>query len=164
MSNSIEFRKFVKERIEAGELHLLKDMYPNISSYLDVANALRYMMSPMSQQVSTTNPTSYQPTYIYPDGTYKTSKPIDGEVFIIWDKNMDPESQWIYYASDAQWHNMTNKVPGKTGSEAFGKELDLVQEFERLVAQNKPVVCECGAHATGSNKHSSWCGMYSLQP
>ena len=21
--------------------------------------------------------------------------------------------------------------------------------------------CECGAHSTGSNKHSSWCGMYS---
>lgn len=94
----------------------------------------------------------FQQTWDYPGGIKSPTKPSDGEMHIIWDSLGYPK--FIHQWNDANglWMDVTHTAPCPPSNTV---ELDLVQEFDRLVEEGNK--CECGSSAVGSSIHSSWC-------
>jgi hypothetical protein len=93
----------------------------------------------------------YSQTYTYPDGTMGTGKPVDGQVFVTWDRNQKVTGSWVWQDSKGQWSRFY-------GSPNAGEQ-DLLREFERMVSEGE-ANCECGSEKAGSSRHSGWCPKY----
>lgn len=101
---------------------------------------------------------SQNATYCYPDGTVSVTEPADNQIFYIWDVNATyPREVWQWSTKRKQWLKLTPQYGSQ--NKLVEDDLNLVQEFERLVKES--VKCECGSEAVGSSQHSSWCQKWS---
>jgi hypothetical protein len=92
----------------------------------------------------------------YPDGTVSSVEPANTQMFFLWGVNKHhPDSCW-------QWNSKTQQWIDVTAATGPNDNLDLVKEFERMVAE--PKKCECGSESVGSSKHSTWCQKWSADP
>lgn len=110
-------------------------------------------------------------TWTYPDGTKSVHEPSDGQVFMVWDSNQNVTEVWQWDGFNQKWYDVTSHKVGSIGYQhgktqlgvqpsSHDPDFDLLQEFERLVAEND-VKCECGnKEAPVGQRHSTWCDLY----
>lgn len=112
--------------------------------------------------------------YLYPDGTYASRKPGDGELFHLTDSNGNTTSSWQFDSVMDHWVNIssgkyTSKntgtfvvpqnaaylVLGGGGGGGSGKSLS------ELGLLDPPVLkCGCGSASVKSARHSDYCDLY----
>lgn len=119
---------------------------------------------------------------IWPDGSLQPA-PSDSYVYVVpsnsftfqWDEQafswIDSRGDYCYFEIvPMMGHGMvTYKRAGMTPIHNNGSQTgQIIQTYEELSGWKKagtsqvehPPICECGAHAVGSKKHSQWCRIY----
>lgn len=84
--------------------------------------------------------------YVYPDGTMSSNKPVDGQVFVIYDSKQSATSMWQWDGLKEQWYDVTTRPK--------------IKQYDLGYSWTKKKLCECGGEKTGSNRHSTWCPKY----
>lgn len=92
--------------------------------------------------------------YAYPDGTTSTNRPVDGQVFYIFNPFGTPVGIYQWDGLKDQWYDV---VTMRTNY------LEITANGDTTASENKNIIkkCECGSEKAGSNIHSKWCAKYS---
>jgi hypothetical protein len=115
-------------------------------------------------------------TYVYPDGTKSTTRPTDGQVFIVWDNaTQKSQSTWQWDDYMGQWFNASTGQPNKHNTATFVVPPPAIsdEEAEQLMKALEvgntvkgPLTiyvpkCECGArHTEFPQIHLRFCPLY----
>lgn len=121
-------------------------------------DALKYLSSPNIVGMYPF-PFGAPQVWLFPDGTKSTTKPKDGQTC----SNTDPMTgnfiEWVWDDVKQQWFVKNPLNPIYTYKVVYNPKIEF-HDVKITIGDLPEVKCDCGSHAVGSPRHSTWCKKY----